>query len=50
MSTVSVKRTDTEITASDIHKAGLLDAFDGDGIVGTGKEKKSFVTYLSQET
>ena len=39
MSTVSVKRTDTEITASDIHKAGLLDAFDGEGVVGTGKEK-----------
>ena len=37
MSTVSVKRTDTEITASDIHKAGLMDAFDGDGVVGTGK-------------
>ena len=39
MSTVSIKRTDTEITASDIHKAGLLYAFDDDGVLGTGKEK-----------
>ena len=44
MSTVSVKRTDTEITASDIHKAGLLDAFDDDGVLGTGKEKQNHLS------
>ena len=42
MSTISIiKRTDTEITASDVHKTGLLDAFDDDCVLGTGKEKQN---------
>ena len=44
MSTVSIKRTNTvtKIIASDIHKAGLLDArFDDDCVLGTGKEKQN---------